>query len=46
MRGEGLWAETFNRLFKVARKKAGLDGPLPALSAEAFRRPGQQLTLF
>jgi DNA repair photolyase len=46
MRGEGLWAETFNRLFKITRKKVGLDGPLPALSAEAFRRPGQQLTLF
>jgi DNA repair photolyase len=46
MRGEGEWAETFNRLFHVTRKRVGLDGPLPATSAAAFRRPGQQLTLF
>jgi DNA repair photolyase len=46
MRGEGEWAETFNRLFHVARKRAGLDRPLPELSTAAFRRPGQQLTLF
>ena len=46
MRGEGEWAETFNQLFKVARRKVGLDRPLPEVSAAAFRRPGQQLTLF
>ena len=46
MRGEGEWAAAFNRLFHVARKRAGLDRPLPELSAAAFRRPGQQPTLF
>lgn len=46
MRGEGPWADTFNRLFKVTRKRVGLDGPLPEVSAAAFRRPGRQLTLF
>ena len=46
MRGEGEWAETFNQLFHVARKKAGLDRPLEGLSAAAFRRPVRQPTLF
>ncbi|MDB5311228.1 MAG: repair photolyase [Gemmataceae bacterium] len=46
MRGEGLWADTFNRLFRVTRQKAGLSDAMPALSAAGFRRPGQQLTLF
>ncbi len=46
MHGEGLWAETFNRLFKIARKKAGLADAMPTLSADQFRRPGAQPTLF
>jgi DNA repair photolyase len=46
MRGEGVWAEAFNRLFHVARAKYGLDQPLPPLSTEHFRRPGSQPTLF
>jgi DNA repair photolyase len=47
MRGEGEWAETFNQFFHVTRKRVGLDGPLPATSAAAFRRPGpRQPTLF
>ena len=46
MRGEGEWAETFNQLFHVTRKRVGLDRPMPELSTAAFRRPGQQLTLF
>lgn len=46
MRGEGEWAETFNQLFHVSRKKVGLDRPLEGLSAAAFRRPVRQPTLF
>jgi DNA repair photolyase len=46
MTGEGLWAETFHRLFTVARAKAGLSDRMPPLTAEHFRRPAAQLTLF
>ncbi len=46
MRGEGLWAETFNQLFRVTRDKVGLADAMPRLSAEHFRRPGEQLKLF
>lgn len=46
MQGEGLWADTFHQLFQVTKKKAGLAGRMPSLSAVHFRRPGQQLTLF
>lgn len=46
MTGEGEWAATFNQFFRLARKKAGLGDSMPALSADHFRRPGQQLTLF
>jgi len=46
MRGEGLWAETFNQLFRVSRSKAGLADHMPELTAEHFRRPGSQATLF
>jgi hypothetical protein len=46
MSGEGPWAEAFNRLFQVARARAGLGQPLPPLSTEHFRRPGSQPTLF
>ncbi len=46
MRGEGLWAETFNQLFRVTRAKVGLADSMPRLSAEHFRRPGEQLKLF
>src|SRR6185437_11216239 len=45
-RGQGPWADAFNRLFHVARARAGLDQPLPPLSTEHFRRPGSQPTLF
>lgn len=40
MKGEGLFAEQIQRIFQVARRKAGLAGPAPALSTAAFRRPG------
>jgi DNA repair photolyase len=46
MRGEGEWAETFNNLFNLTRKRAGLSDAMPPLSTSHFRRPGQQLTLF
>lgn len=46
MRAEGQWADTFNQLFHVTRKKVGLERPMPGLSAAAFRRPVRQPTLF
>jgi DNA repair photolyase len=47
MRGEGLFAEQIARLFRVARRKAGLAADPPELSTAAFRRPGGvQLELF
>jgi DNA repair photolyase len=41
MRGEGLMADQISRLFKVARRKAGLGVKGPELSVTAFRRPRQ-----
>jgi DNA repair photolyase len=47
MRGEGIFAEQVKKLFQVAARKYGLDGPGPELSTEAFRRPsGEQMELF
>ena len=47
MRGEGIYAEQISALFELSRKKAGLSGDSPGLSAAAFRvPPGPQLTLF
>ena len=49
MRGEGPMAESLAELFRVARKKHGLDADAPSLSAGAFRRPavdGAQTELF
>jgi DNA repair photolyase len=49
MRGQGAYAEQIAALFAAAARKHGLDGPLPDLSAAAFRRPaepGAQLGLF
>ena len=39
MRGEGIFAEQIRALFHTARRRHGLDRPLPDLSAAAFRRP-------
>jgi DNA repair photolyase len=39
MRGEGIFAEQIHALFTSARRRHGLDQPLPELSAAAFRRP-------
>lgn len=49
MRGQGQFADQFSAMFKLAKRRAGLDGPFPKLSTEAFRRPpraGEQMTLF
>jgi len=45
MRPDGVWAETFRGLFALTKRRLGLDGTIP-LSAEHFRRPGSQPTLF
>lgn len=45
MRGEGNLADAISNIFRLARRRAGLDRPLPELSAAAFRRPGSQLFL-
>jgi DNA repair photolyase len=46
MRGQGIFAEQMNELFRVACKKAGIHKRSPELSAEHFRRPREQLKLF
>jgi DNA repair photolyase len=48
-RGRGEYAEQIAQLFAAAARKHGLDAPLPALRADAFRRPpraGDQMRLF
>jgi DNA repair photolyase len=46
-RGHGAYAEQIGALFELARRRNGLDRPLPTLSCDAFRRPGSaQLALF
>ncbi|MCH7563077.1 MAG: PA0069 family radical SAM protein [Gemmatimonadetes bacterium] len=48
MRGSGVLADQIDDLFKVSRRKMGLDRPFPQLSVAAFRRPsdGGQLALW
>ena len=46
MRGEGVYAEQIATMFHTARRRAGLDRPRPELSAAAFRRPGEQQSLW
>ncbi len=49
MRGQGTYAEHLGALFQTAARRFGLDEPLPALNAAAFRRPpqaGDQMGLF
>jgi DNA repair photolyase len=46
-RGEGVYADQLESLFRVTRRKVGLAERLPALSSAAFRvPPGAQLGLF
>lgn len=46
MAGSGIFAEQMRDMFNLAARRAGLDGPGPELSTAAFRRPGDQLSLF
>ncbi len=47
MKGFGVWADQFETMFKLARRKAGLDNPYPDLSVDHFRKPaGPQMTLW
>jgi DNA repair photolyase len=46
MRGEGIFAEQIRATFETFRRRYGLDRPFPELSTAAFRRPGEQLSLF
>lgn len=46
MRGEGIWAEQIQRLYEVAKRRAGLAGRDIRLSTAAFRRASGQLELF
>jgi DNA repair photolyase len=46
MAGEGVFAEQIERMFDVARRKAGIPGHGPELSVSSFRRPaGAQMEL-
>ncbi len=46
-RGEGVWADHLENLFRIAARRAGLAERPPPLSVEHFRRPGGvQLDLF
>ena len=46
MTGEGIFAQQIEKMFEVARRKAGIVDGSPNLSTEAFRRPGgKQLEL-
>ncbi|HUO86728.1 MAG TPA: PA0069 family radical SAM protein [Thermoanaerobaculia bacterium] len=46
MRGEGPFAEQIRALFVSSRRRAGLDRPRPELSTAAFRRTGEQRSLW
>src|SRR5262249_25959243 len=46
MRGQGEFSEQIEAMFNVAKRRARLDKPFPHLSADAFRRPGEQMGLF
>jgi DNA repair photolyase len=47
MRGEGVYSEQINSMFKLACRRAGIEGRHPELSTDSFRAPnGSQLNLF
>jgi DNA repair photolyase len=47
MRGEGIFAEQIQALFRMATRKAGVDGRSLSLSTKSFRNPrGRQLKFF
>jgi DNA repair photolyase len=47
MKGFGVWADQFETMFKVAKRKSGMEGGYPELSTGHFRKPaGPQMTLW
>lgn len=47
MRGEGIFAEQIQKIFEVARRRAGIEGNHPELTTAHFRRPGgTQMEMF
>jgi DNA repair photolyase len=46
MRGQGQFADQMKKMFEIAKRKAGLDKPVPSLSKDKFQRPSAQLALF
>ena len=46
MRGEGIYADQMRATFETFKRRYGLDRPRPVLSTAAFRRPGEQMSLF
>lgn len=47
MRGQGVFAQQIESMFKLACRKAGIEGSGPELSTSAFKRPAHpQLSLF
>ena len=46
MRGVGEYADQIERMFKMARKRYGLDRKLPPLAVDRFRVPRNQMCLF
>lgn len=49
MIGQGVFADQIKSMFRLARRKVGLDTPFPTLSTASFRRPvapGGQMPLF
>jgi hypothetical protein len=42
MRGRGVIAELIARRFEIARRRHGLDAPLPPLDTQQFRVPAER----
>jgi len=46
MHGKGAFADYLEKMFDLAKRRAGLDEELPPLSRDLFRRPGDQMQLW
>jgi DNA repair photolyase len=47
MRGSGEFADQFEKMFEIGKRKAGLDGPFPKMRTDLFRVPaGPQMSLW
>jgi hypothetical protein len=46
MRGKGPIADQIHGIVQMARRRAGLDKPMPPLSVESFRVPADEPMLF